>query len=151
MWIENLSFHMTVNLYEIHLHFFFFPSIFSFQMFQVFAVTAAHIMGWEEVKVLFHTVLLACNCSGVFFVADVTHLVDLSKEKNMTVTIHLKGWPSLIPLMSEPMCLICKDPRTCDRVLTLTSGAVYRISFLCKDLSRLRVTAEKGIGMTKVA
>lgn len=69
----------------------------------------------------------------------------------MTVTIHLEGWPSHIPLMSEPICLICKDPRTCDRVLTLTSGAVYRISFLCKDLSRLRITAEKGIGMTKVS
>ncbi|NXY34122.1 CDCP1 protein, partial [Pomatorhinus ruficollis] len=77
---------------------------------------------------------------------NVTHLVDLSKEKNMTVTIHSEGWPSHIPLMSEPICLICKDPRTCDRVLTLTSGAVYRISFLCKDLSRLRITAEKGIG-----
>ncbi|XP_053821469.1 CUB domain-containing protein 1 [Vidua chalybeata] len=77
---------------------------------------------------------------------NVTHLVDLSKEKNMTVTIHLEGWPSYIPLMSEPICLICKDPRTCDRVLTLTSGAVYKISFLCKDLSRLRITAEKGIG-----
>ncbi|XP_077034267.1 CUB domain-containing protein 1 isoform X1 [Agelaius phoeniceus] len=77
---------------------------------------------------------------------NVTHLVDLSKEKNMTVTIHLEGWPSRTPLMSEPICLICKDPRTCDRALTLTSGAVYRISFLCKDLSQLRITAEKGIG-----
>ncbi|XP_015475714.1 CUB domain-containing protein 1 [Parus major] len=77
---------------------------------------------------------------------NVTHLVDLSKEKNMTVKIHLEGWPSQSPLMSEPICLICKDPRTCDRVVTLTSGAVYRISFLCKDLSRLRITAEKGIG-----
>ncbi|KAF2983920.1 hypothetical protein EK904_005279 [Melospiza melodia maxima] len=79
-------------------------------------------------------------------VLDVTHLVDLSKEKNMTVTIHVEGWPSRTPLMSEPICLICKDPRTCDRALTLTSGAVYRISFLCKDLSQLRITAEKGIG-----
>ncbi|XP_057892906.1 CUB domain-containing protein 1 [Melospiza georgiana] len=77
---------------------------------------------------------------------NVTHLVDLSKEKNMTVTIHVEGWPSRTPLMSEPICLICKDPRTCDRALTLTSGAVYRISFLCKDLSQLRITAEKGIG-----
>ncbi|NXM72756.1 CDCP1 protein, partial [Serilophus lunatus] len=76
---------------------------------------------------------------------NVTHLVDLSKERNMTVTIHFEGWPSHIPLMSEPVCLICKDPRTCDRVLTLASGTVYRISFLCKDLSRLRITAEKGI------
>ncbi|NWV29478.1 CDCP1 protein, partial [Origma solitaria] len=76
---------------------------------------------------------------------NVTHLVDLSKERNMTVTIHLEGWPSRVPLTSEPMCLICKDPRSCDRVLTLASGAVYRISFLCKDLSRLRITAEKGI------
>ncbi|NXE87718.1 CDCP1 protein, partial [Menura novaehollandiae] len=76
---------------------------------------------------------------------NVTHLVDLSKERNMTVTIHLEGWPSHIPGMSEPICLICKDPRTCDRILTLASGAVYRISFLCKDLSRLRITAEKVI------
>ncbi|KAJ7413952.1 CUB domain-containing protein 1 [Willisornis vidua] len=76
---------------------------------------------------------------------NVTHLVDLSKEWNMTVTIHFEGWPSRVPLMSEPICLICKDPRTCDRVLTLASGTVYRISFLCKDLSRLRVTAEKHI------
>ncbi|NXI98028.1 CDCP1 protein, partial [Psophia crepitans] len=76
---------------------------------------------------------------------NVTHLVDLSKESNMTVTIHFEGWPSRIPLMSEPICLICKDPRTCDRVMTLVSGTVYKISFLCKDLSRLRITAEKGI------
>ncbi|KFP00407.1 CUB domain-containing protein 1, partial [Calypte anna] len=76
---------------------------------------------------------------------NVTHLVDLSKEWNMSVTIHFEGWPSRLPLMSDPMCLICKDPRTCDRVLTLVSGAVYKISFLCKDLSRLRITAEKGI------
>ena len=102
-------------------------------------------------EVLLHTMLLASNCSGMFFIADVTHLVDLSKEWNMTVTIHFEGWPSRIPLMSEPICLICKDPRTCDRILTLVSGAVYKISFLCKDLSRLRITAEKGISMTKVA
>uniref|UniRef100_A0A8C0F6Y2 CUB domain containing protein 1 n=1 Tax=Bubo bubo TaxID=30461 RepID=A0A8C0F6Y2_BUBBB len=76
---------------------------------------------------------------------NVTHLVDLSKEWNMTVTIHFEGWPSRIPLMSEPICLICKDPRTCDRVLTLVSGAIYKISFLCKDLSHLRITAEKSI------
>ncbi|NXE78232.1 CDCP1 protein, partial [Cochlearius cochlearius] len=76
---------------------------------------------------------------------NVTHLVDLSKEWNMTVTIHFEGWPNGILLMSEPICLICKDRRTCDRVLTLVSGAVYKISFLCKDLSRLRITAEKSI------
>ncbi|NXH10823.1 CDCP1 protein, partial [Bucco capensis] len=76
---------------------------------------------------------------------NVTHLVDLSKERNMSVTIHFVGWPSRVMLMSEPVCLICKDPRTCDRVLTLASGAVYKISFLCKDLSHLRITAEKGI------
>ncbi|XP_031446210.1 CUB domain-containing protein 1 [Phasianus colchicus] len=76
---------------------------------------------------------------------NVTHLVDLSKERNMTVTIHFEGWPRRTPSVSEPMCLICKDPRTCDRVLTLASGATYKISFLCKDLSRLRITAEQGI------
>ncbi|XP_033920132.1 CUB domain-containing protein 1 [Melopsittacus undulatus] len=76
---------------------------------------------------------------------NVTHLVDLSKEWNTTVTIHFEGWPIRTPLMSEPICLICKDPRNCDRALTLVSGAIYKISFLCKDLSRLRITAEKGI------
>ncbi|KAM9575216.1 CUB domain-containing protein 1 isoform 1-T1 [Guaruba guarouba] len=76
---------------------------------------------------------------------NVTHLVDLSKEWNMTVTIHFEGWPIRTPLMSEPICLICKDPRNCDRALTLVSGAIYKISFLCKDLSRLRITAEKRI------
>ncbi|NWU99911.1 CDCP1 protein, partial [Upupa epops] len=76
---------------------------------------------------------------------NVTHLVDLSKDWNMTVTIHFEGWPVHVPPMSEPICLICKDPRACDRVLTLVSGAVYKISFLCKDLSRLRISAEKGI------
>ncbi|NXD67025.1 CDCP1 protein, partial [Eolophus roseicapillus] len=76
---------------------------------------------------------------------NVTHLVDLSKEWNTTVTIHFEGWPIRTPLMSEPICLICKDPRNCDRTLTLVSGAIYKISFLCKDLSRLRITAEKGI------
>ncbi|NXI51555.1 CDCP1 protein, partial [Chloroceryle aenea] len=76
---------------------------------------------------------------------NVTHLVDLSKERNMTVTIHFEGWPGRTPLMSDPMCLICKDPRSCDRNLTLVSGAIYKISFLCKDLSYLRITAEKGI------
>lgn len=91
------------------------------------------------------------RASGVFVVADVTHLVDLSKEWNMTVTIHFEGWPGHVPLMSEPICLICKDPRTCDRALTLLSGAVYKISFLCKDLSRLRISAEKNLSMTKVA
>ncbi|NXP52286.1 CDCP1 protein, partial [Heliornis fulica] len=76
---------------------------------------------------------------------NVTHLVDLSKERNMTVTIHFEGWPTRIPPMTEAICLICKDPRTCDRVMTLVAGTVYKISFLCKDLSRLRITAEKGI------
>ncbi|NXU87639.1 CDCP1 protein, partial [Xiphorhynchus elegans] len=76
---------------------------------------------------------------------NVTHLVDLSKERDMTVTIHSEGWPNHVPLLSEPICLICKDPRSCGRVLTLASGTVYRISFLCKDLSQLRITAEKGI------
>lgn len=102
-------------------------------------------------ELLLHTTRLAGNWSGLFTFADVTHLVDLSKELNMTVTIHFEGWPSRIPVMSEPICLICKDPRTCDRVLTLVSGTIYKISFLCKDLSRLRITAEKGISMTKVA
>ncbi|XP_009992415.1 PREDICTED: CUB domain-containing protein 1 [Chaetura pelagica] len=76
---------------------------------------------------------------------NVTHLVDLSKEWNMTVTIHFEGWPNTVPFVSDPICLICKDPRTCDRVLTLVSGTTYKISFVCKDLSRLRITAEKVI------
>ncbi|NXY90490.1 CDCP1 protein, partial [Alcedo cyanopectus] len=76
---------------------------------------------------------------------NVTHVVDLSKERNTTVTIHAEGWPGRVPLASDPVCLICRGPRSCDRVATLLSGAVHTISFLCKDLSRLRITAEKGI------
>lgn len=108
--------------------------------------------GGEELEdVLLCTMLLASNSSGMFFYVDVTHLVDLSKEWNTTVTIHFEGWPIRTPLLSEPICLICKDPRNCDRTLTLVSGAIYKISFLCKDLSRLRITAEKGISMAEVA
>lgn len=63
--------------------------------------------------------------------------------------------PNLMPsegrLAFEPVCLICKDPRTCDHNLTLTSGTVHRISFLCNDLQRLKITAEKTIGMTKLS
>ncbi|XP_068791757.1 CUB domain-containing protein 1 [Struthio camelus] len=76
---------------------------------------------------------------------NITHLVDLSREWDMTVTIYSEGWPSWSPFISEPICLICKDPRTCDRALTLASGAIYKISFLCNDLARLRITAEKNI------
>ncbi|XP_019392812.1 PREDICTED: CUB domain-containing protein 1 [Crocodylus porosus] len=76
---------------------------------------------------------------------NVTYFIDLSKERNLTMTILPNLMPSEGHLAFEPVCLICKDPRTCDHNLTLTSGTVHRISFLCNDLERLKITAEKTI------
>ncbi|KYO43329.1 CUB domain-containing protein 1 [Alligator mississippiensis] len=76
---------------------------------------------------------------------NVTYFIDLSKERNLTMTILPNLMPSEGRLAFEPVCLICKDPRTCDHNLTLTSGTVHRISFLCNDLQRLKITAEKTI------
>uniref|UniRef100_A0A8C3SHX2 CUB domain containing protein 1 n=1 Tax=Chelydra serpentina TaxID=8475 RepID=A0A8C3SHX2_CHESE len=76
---------------------------------------------------------------------NVTYLVDLSKERDITITIQPKSPHSGHPLQFEPECFICKDIRTCERNVTLTSGIMYRIFFLCYDLEHLRITAEKTI------
>ncbi|CAM5111717.1 unnamed protein product [Natator depressus] len=76
---------------------------------------------------------------------NATYLIDLIKERDISITIQPKSRHSGHPLQFEPECLICKDPRTCERNVTLTSGTIYRIFFLCYDLENLRITAEKTI------
>ncbi|KAM9164432.1 CUB domain-containing protein 1 [Pangshura tecta] len=76
---------------------------------------------------------------------NVTYLIDLRKERDISVTIQPKSPHSGRPLQFEPECLICKDLRTCERNVTLTSGNMYEIFFQCYDLERLRITAEKTI------
>nr|XP_014425644.1 CUB domain-containing protein 1 [Pelodiscus sinensis] len=76
---------------------------------------------------------------------NVTYLIDLTKEKDLSVTIHTKSPYNGHPMQFEPECLICKDPRTCQHNVTLISGNTYMISFLCSDLEHLRITAEKTI------
>uniref|UniRef100_A0A8C8S8F7 CUB domain containing protein 1 n=1 Tax=Pelusios castaneus TaxID=367368 RepID=A0A8C8S8F7_9SAUR len=77
--------------------------------------------------------------------ANVTYLIDLSKEKDLSVTIQPKSPSGGHLSLFEPECLICKDPRTCSRNVTLTSGTMHEISFLCSSLEHLRITAEKTI------
>ncbi|CAM2105700.1 unnamed protein product [Caretta caretta] len=76
---------------------------------------------------------------------NATYLIDLVKERDISIAIQPKSRHSGHPLQFEPECLICKDPRTCERNVTLTSGTIYRIFFLCYDLENLRITAEKTI------
>uniref|UniRef100_A0A8C0IRY4 CUB domain containing protein 1 n=1 Tax=Chelonoidis abingdonii TaxID=106734 RepID=A0A8C0IRY4_CHEAB len=76
---------------------------------------------------------------------NVTYLIDLRKERDISITIQPKSPHSGRPLQFEPECLICKDLRTCERNVTLTSGNTYDIFFLCYDLEHLRITAEKTI------
>uniref|UniRef100_A0A8C4VR12 CUB domain containing protein 1 n=1 Tax=Gopherus evgoodei TaxID=1825980 RepID=A0A8C4VR12_9SAUR len=76
---------------------------------------------------------------------NVTYLIDLRKERDISITIQPKSPHSGRPLQFEPECLICKDLRTCERNVTLTSGNTYEIFFLCYDLEHLRITAEKTI------
>ncbi|XP_039382992.1 CUB domain-containing protein 1 [Mauremys reevesii] len=76
---------------------------------------------------------------------NVTYLIDLHKERDMSIIIQPKSPHIGHPLQFEPECLICKDLRTCERNVTLTSGNTYEIFFQCYDLERLRITAEKTI------
>uniref|UniRef100_A0A674K5X0 CUB domain containing protein 1 n=1 Tax=Terrapene triunguis TaxID=2587831 RepID=A0A674K5X0_9SAUR len=76
---------------------------------------------------------------------NVTYLIDLRRERDISITIQPKSPHSGHPLPFEPECLICKDPRTCERNVTLTSGTMYGIFFLCYDLEHLSITAEKTI------
>ncbi|XP_074844348.1 CUB domain-containing protein 1 isoform X2 [Carettochelys insculpta] len=76
---------------------------------------------------------------------NVTYVVDLRKERDLSITIQPKSPHRGRLLQFEPACLICKEPRTCEHNVTLTSGNLYTISFLCYDLEHLRITAEKTI------
>ncbi|XP_076985692.1 CUB domain-containing protein 1 isoform X2 [Tamandua tetradactyla] len=70
-----------------------------------------------------------------------TYLVDLSNEQAMSLTIELQ--PIKQSRRFVPGCFVCLESRTCSTNLTLASGAKHRISFLCDDLTRLWMNAEK--------
>lgn len=44
-----------------------------------------------------------------------------------------------------PGCFVCLESRTCSTNLTLMSGSKHKISFLCDNLTRLWINAEKTI------
>ncbi|XP_014646764.1 PREDICTED: CUB domain-containing protein 1 [Ceratotherium simum simum] len=72
-----------------------------------------------------------------------TYLVDLSNERAMSVTIE----PRPIKLSQNFVrgCFVCLGPWSCSTNVTLTSGSKHKISFLCDDLTRLWINAEKTI------
>ncbi|XP_004476834.2 CUB domain-containing protein 1 [Dasypus novemcinctus] len=75
-----------------------------------------------------------------------TYLVDLSNERDMSLTIE--------PRLGKqghgfvPGCFVCLESRTCSSNVTLAAGSKHSISFLCDDLTRLWINAEKTIGCT---
>ncbi|XP_072507498.1 CUB domain-containing protein 1 [Notamacropus eugenii] len=71
------------------------------------------------------------------------YTVDLSSEKLMSLTIEPK--PVKTSRHFVPACLICEGPTRCSPNLTLISGNKYEISFLCDDMTRLWIRAEKTI------
>ncbi|XP_068414499.1 CUB domain-containing protein 1 [Eschrichtius robustus] len=72
-----------------------------------------------------------------------TYVVDLSNERAMSLTIEQR--PSKLSRKFVPGCFVCLDSRTCSTSLTLTAGSKHNISFLCDDLTRLWINAEKTI------
>ncbi|XP_036287946.1 CUB domain-containing protein 1 isoform X1 [Pipistrellus kuhlii] len=78
--------------------------------------------------------------------SNVTYEVDLSNERAMWVTIEPR--PVKLSRRFVPGCFVCLESRTCSTNLTLAPGARHRISFLCDDLARLWVNAEKTISCT---
>lgn len=75
----------------------------------------------------------------LFVLSDKTYVVDLSKEKTMSLTIE----PVKHGRKFVPGCFVCLESRTCSANVTLTPGSRHKISFLCDDLSRLWMNAEK--------
>lgn len=67
--------------------------------------------------------------------------LDLTKEKGLVVRIGKR----LFGRTFTPVCVICKGATDCDNELVIEGGKYYRISFLCKDLNSLTVTAENKI------
>ncbi|XP_061442907.1 CUB domain-containing protein 1 isoform X2 [Rhineura floridana] len=69
---------------------------------------------------------------------NVTHIVDLTKEKNMNLTIYSK------PTKPERLCLICIGrSNKCEPKVTLVSGVSYAITFLCQNTENIRIIAEQ--------
>lgn len=61
----------------------------------------------------------------------------------MSLTIEQR--PGKLSRKFVPGCFVCLDSRTCSTNLTLTAGSKHKISFLCDDLTRLWINAEKTI------
>ncbi|XP_055985332.1 CUB domain-containing protein 1 [Sorex fumeus] len=70
-----------------------------------------------------------------------TYLVDLSNERTMSVTIEPR--PIRLSRKFVPGCFVCLESRTCGTNITLTPGSKHKISFLCDNLTRLWMNAEK--------
>ncbi|XP_060060836.1 CUB domain-containing protein 1 isoform X2 [Erinaceus europaeus] len=76
-----------------------------------------------------------------------TYVVDLSKERTLFITIEPQA-----PRVSRkfvPGCFVCLESRTCSTNVTLTPGSLHKLSFLCDDLTRLWVVAEKTLDCTE--
>ncbi|XP_037704898.1 CUB domain-containing protein 1 isoform X2 [Choloepus didactylus] len=72
-----------------------------------------------------------------------TYLVDLSNERDMSLTIEPRSLKQSRRFV--PGCFVCLESRTCSTNLTLASGSKHQISFLCDNLTRLWMNAEKTI------
>ncbi|KAM5314956.1 CUB domain-containing protein 1 isoform 2-T2 [Glossophaga mutica] len=75
--------------------------------------------------------------------SNITYVVDLSKERAMWLSIEPR--PSRQSRRFVPGCFVCLESRTCSTNLTLTAGSKHKISFLCDDLTRLWMNAEKTV------
>ncbi|ELV10188.1 CUB domain-containing protein 1 [Tupaia chinensis] len=72
-----------------------------------------------------------------------TYVVDLSNERAMWVTIEPR--PTRQSRVFVPGCFVCLESRTCSANLTLAPGSKHKLSFLCDNLTRLWMNAEKTI------
>lgn len=74
-----------------------------------------------------------------------TYLVDLSNEQAMSITIEPRPRPRPLRLNHKPEkdCLVCLEPRECYHNITFTPGSKHKIFFLCDNLTRLWMNAEK--------
>ena len=82
-----------------------------------------------------------CHACPLCVLPDITYVVDLSNERAMSLTIEPR--PSKQSRRFVPGCFVCLESRTCSANLTLTAGSKHKISFLCDDLTRLWMNAEK--------
>ncbi|KAI5280985.1 Cub Domain-Containing Protein 1 [Manis pentadactyla] len=75
-----------------------------------------------------------------------SYVVDLSDERTTSLTIEPR--PVKLSRKFVPGCFVCLESRTCSTNLTLTPGSKHKVSFLCDDLTRLWMNAEKTISCT---